>query len=74
MSLRDPDHLPTPAPHTGPDALMGGDCSECGGSGIDEDLRDARGYVMDCEHCGGTGDEPETPEDPDMMPGGVDHE
>jgi hypothetical protein len=57
MSWRDPDWLPTAAPNTGPDALLLEDdvCEHCEGSGDDEELKEARGYVMDCPHCGGTG-------------------
>ena len=63
MTTRDPDWLPTPAPNTGPDVLLealdSGDCEHCDGTGIDQDVMDARGYRIDCEYCGGTGCEQE---------------
>jgi DnaJ-class molecular chaperone len=55
MSWADPDHLPPALPGCGPDADDSGTCAYCDGSGIDEDMREARGYIVDCEHCGGTG-------------------
>lgn len=55
MTFRDPDWLPTPAPHTGPDALDDDTCQHCDGTGDDPDVAEGRGIFIMCPECGGTG-------------------